>query len=123
MKEIKTLEDALTLVPEYWYLTPKVDKWKDGDEFADICSDAESKNILEVYWQSATNRSGDVVDRVGRRPIPRSVREAEAYAYLQPKCKTSGELTRILNSMSIEALKLLRKNPRPLLAWVEENRK
>lgn len=68
---ITTMAEALSLVPEYWPLVPCVDKWQEGDtEYID-----SEEGYLTIDW----NCHGDLVDHDGgRRPIPQSVREAEA---------------------------------------------
>ena len=90
MKEIKTLEDALALVPEYWYLTPVMDKWREGDEVLIEWPWIERRD-KSGKWQKANNLAfGDIVDRLGRRPIPRSIRESEARWILYNSLATVG---------------------------------
>lgn len=50
--KIKTLSDALALVPEYWPLVPGVDKWRDGDKYKTEINGGGSmvwqiKNVME----------------------------------------------------------------------------
>lgn len=136
---MKTLQEALTLVPTYWPLVPGMDKWKEGDEYRLIGGD--------LGW-----RPGDYTDLTGaisgkyeaRRFIPQSVREAEAiwaiisqlinesFLY-EPEPKTGGNIYQIVIDLTsdpafyaIGAAKLsaaITDGPGALWRWVEENRK
>ena len=64
-----TLEEALSLVPTHWPLTPGVDKWQDGDEYF---SSSVWKRVNIASWVGQ-----DVGDNC-RRPIPQDVRESIA---------------------------------------------
>lgn len=144
---MKTLQEALALVPTYWPLAPGMDKWKEGDEYRLIGGD--------LGW-----RPGDYTDLTGaisgkyeaRRPIPQSVREAEArwilYKELRfthyPSSQVKVYSTRVQDNgvlictdcawgifpNDIENLggviavqDMLTEGPGALWRWVEENRK
>lgn len=67
-----TLEEALSMVPTHWLLTPGVDVWQDGDEYGCDWIKAPSGFIGVI-------KPGFSV----RRPIPQHVREALAVTALQ----------------------------------------
>lgn len=98
---MKTLQEALILVPTHWPLVPGVDKWKEGDEY---CL-TEAVKLAKAGWQKigdgavglelptkdCETRGGWFIvetvigigvriasDYIARRPTPQSVREAEA---------------------------------------------
>lgn len=88
MKEIKTLEDALALVPNYWYLTLGVDKWKQGDEFCGWVS-----GFGEYQWQPVGQHKRWIMgDRPARRPIPKDVALSEARWILYNSFATGGQI-------------------------------
>lgn len=73
--KIETLEAALDLIPKYWPLEPGKDRWKEGDEAFTPNSgwNAVFKSPLSLV---GSDYKGELV--LGRRPIPESVRLAEA---------------------------------------------
>jgi hypothetical protein len=129
---MKTLAEALTLVPTHFPLVPGVDKWKEGDEsFIQPMNKTKDKAFWLKVGSFCIGRiiteeriSGHSIDMViARRPIPQSVREAEAYRYLMDGDLHPEYRTPVIMTISDEGLKLARKHKHPLLAWVEENRK
>jgi len=68
--KITTMTEALSLVPEYWPLVPGVDKWREGDQF--FSSGIRWAAVSVPHW------IGQDVGENCRRPIPQSVRDAEA---------------------------------------------
>lgn len=65
-----TLEEALSMVPTHWPLTPGVDVWRIGDEYYDDG---------ETGWVGVGSTKGVVTSGYpARRPIPQDVREAVA---------------------------------------------
>ena len=72
-----TLEEALSLVPTHWPLTPDVDIFKEFDEV--LCDGTPNHGVC---WVSAEPHSGLPVSLdgyfAGRRPIPQDVRESIA---------------------------------------------
>jgi len=84
--KITTMTEALSLVPEYWPLVPGVDKWREGDQPCIV----ERTHLIAGEWQyhsewgrplgAKNHLIGQELqpEYIGRRPIPQSVREAEA---------------------------------------------
>lgn len=83
--KITTMTEALSLVPEYWPLVPGVDKWKEGDEYLYSWHE-EGDNWYDVRYEWKKYEPEDlhlsgpfsVTSNYARRPIPQSIREAEA---------------------------------------------
>ncbi len=63
-----TFDKALLLVPEYIILQPGIDVWKDDDQFF--------HTGRREWWIADPN--GEIVEELGRRPIPESIRYSEA---------------------------------------------
>lgn len=119
---MKTLQEALTLVPTHLPLVPGVDKWKKGDEWLKFHTRGYSYPFQWHEMKSEKDYDGHITCEA-RRPVPQSVREAEAYRYLMDGDLHPKHSTPIINAISNEGLKLARKHKHPLLSWVEENRK
>lgn len=81
MKKPTTFEEALSLVPTHWPLTPDVDIFKEFDEV--LCDGTPNHGVC---WVSAEPHSGLPVSLdgyfAGRRPIPQEVREQVAIRLL-----------------------------------------
>lgn len=67
-----TLEEALLLIPTHIMLRPGIDKWQEGDEDNVGLGKPRWVDIAEYLYGK------NIGDRVGRRPIPESVRKAMA---------------------------------------------
>lgn len=98
--KIETIEQALALVPTHWMLTPGVDKWALGDRrFVGhpyrIAHNIIRKELRYLGQKLEEHEAGD-------RPIPQSVREAEA--------------RRIIDCQEPDDIDL------PLWRWVQEGR-
>jgi len=144
---MKTLQESLTLVPEYFPLVPGVDKWEDGDEY---CL-TEAVKLAKAGWQKigdgavglelptkdCETRGGWFIvetvigigvriasDYIARRPIPQNVREAEAFWILhgKPFNPPSGSKIDALGGMD-NIQEHYDEGPGALWRWVEENRK
>lgn len=111
--QIKTFEDALSLVPEYWPLVPGMDTWKEGDEYYD---DGIRSNGWYVVHDYNVSHLGSVVDSydIGRRPIPKDVALSEArwilYNALTKSVHTPGFVPEILPHSSNTVLAFEPKN-------------
>lgn len=118
-QKITTVAEALSLVPEFWPLVPGVDKWREGDEYF-----SKHEGWLFVHhmnYKILCEIGAIVRHEAARRPVPKSVREAEAYLYLKETVRPE-YMTAAINATSNEALQLTRKTRRPLLDWVAEMR-
>lgn len=82
-----TFEEALVLVPTHILLRPGIDKWQEGDE--------DNVGLGKQRWiEIAEYLYGHVVrDRVGRRPIPESVRKSMAESVVHTSTIGAGEIT------------------------------
>lgn len=78
--KIETLAQALTYIPEYILLVPGVDKWKEGDEWLFTQVDPDIRDKQHDWRKIRPLNVGASVGNLdaARRPIPLSIREAEA---------------------------------------------
>jgi len=123
MHDSKEFLEILEQMPKWFYLTPGLDKWRNGDQAWTISNSMDSLKWRDMPSQNFNKIIEDesILQLIGRRPIPESIRRSQAFWVLYAQYMFTGDID---DSFDIDDMnEIYDKGPGQFEKWIMEMRK